>query len=137
LNRFLPILLALSLGATPLAAQPATRGFDPGNMDTSVSPCADFFQYAVGAWEKRTTIPAEYSKYGVDQEVEERTFAILNEILRGLATLRARDRAAAREAMTSIGRSLPERLWGAYREEIGRGGERRGDTETGRKGDAE
>jgi hypothetical protein len=31
---------------------------------------------------------------------------------------RARDRAAATQAMTAIGRLLPRRLWGAYREEI-------------------
>lgn len=79
------ILLVLSLGATPLAAQQTHHGFDPKNMDTSVSPCADFFRYAMGTWEKRTAIPAEYSKYGVDQEIEERTFAILKDILEGAA----------------------------------------------------
>jgi 1-acyl-sn-glycerol-3-phosphate acyltransferase len=37
---------------------------------------------------------------------------------------RARDRAIVMQAMTAIGRLLPERLWGAYREEIvSRGGE--------------
>ena len=73
----LPFPLLLALGVAPVAAPQTARGFDPANMDTSVSPCADFFQYAVGAWGKRTTIPAEYSKYGVDQEVEERTFGDL------------------------------------------------------------
>ncbi len=33
---------------------------------------------------------------------------------------RARDHAAATHVMAAIGRLLPERLWGAYREEIGR-----------------
>ena len=79
------ILLVLSLGAAPAAAPQTPRGFDPANMDTTVSPCADFYQYAVGAWEKRTTIPAEYGKYGVDQEVEARTFSIVKDILDGAA----------------------------------------------------
>ena len=78
-------MLVLSLGAGPAAAPQTPRGFDPANMDTSVSPCADFYQYAVGAWEQRTAIPAEYAKYGVDQEVEERTFAMLKDILDGAA----------------------------------------------------
>ena len=47
----LPLLL---LGAAPQIA----RGFDSANMDPSVNPCADFCQYAAGAWEKRTAIPA-------------------------------------------------------------------------------
>jgi putative endopeptidase len=80
-----PIILLLAIGAAPAAAPQPSRGFDPANMDTSVSPCADFFQYAVGAWEKHTTIPAEYGKYGVDQEVEARTSAILKDILDGAA----------------------------------------------------
>ena len=41
----------------------------------------------------------------------------------------ARDRAAAKLAMTAIGRLLPQRLWGAYREEI----EASSDGETGRR----
>ena len=79
------LLFALTIGGGDAAAPQASRGFDPANMDTSVSPCSDFYQYAVGAWEQRTTIPAEYAKYGVDQEVEERTSAILKDILEGAA----------------------------------------------------
>ncbi|RPI05640.1 MAG: M13 family peptidase, partial [Zetaproteobacteria bacterium] len=78
-------VLALVLGVAALAAAQPPRAFDPVNMDTSASPCADFYQYAVGAWERRTTIPAEYGKYGVDQEVETRTFAIVKEILEAAA----------------------------------------------------
>jgi putative endopeptidase len=76
-----PILLLLLLGAAPHP----THGFDPANMDPSVSPCTDFYRYAVGGWVQRTTIPAEYGKYGVDQEVEARTSAVLKEILESAA----------------------------------------------------
>jgi predicted metalloendopeptidase len=88
--RILVLLLALA------APQPS-RGFDSANMDTSVSPCADFYQYAVGAWEKRTTIPAEYGKYGVDQEVEGRTFAIVKSILEGAAADRSAPKGSERQ----------------------------------------
>jgi len=77
------LLLTLCLGA-PLAAQ-GYHGFNPKNMDTTVRPCDDFFRYALGTWEKNTVIPAEYAAYGVDQEIEERSFAILKEILEGAA----------------------------------------------------
>ena len=79
------IFFVLALGVGLVAAPQTSHGFDPANMDTDVSPCADFYQYAVGAWEKRTTIPAEYSMYGVDQEVDGRTSGILKDILEGAA----------------------------------------------------
>lgn len=93
----LPILLVLSLGAAPATAPQTPRGFDPANMDTGVSPCADFYQYAVGAWEQRTTIPAEYGKYGVDQEVEARTFGIVKDILEGAAADTSAPRGSERQ----------------------------------------
>ena len=85
-RRPLSLLLALTLGVVFLAGRPPCEGFDPKNMDTSVSPCADFFEYAAGAWERRTSIPPSYSQYGVDQEVEQRTFAIVKDLLEGAAT---------------------------------------------------
>jgi putative endopeptidase len=88
-----PILLLLLLGAAPQIA----RGFDPANMDPSVSPCADFYQYSVGAWEQRTAIPAEYAKYGVDQEVETRTFAIVKEIVESAAADRSAPKGSERQ----------------------------------------
>jgi len=93
----IPIILLLSLGAVPTAAPQIPRGFDPANMDTSVSPCADFYQYAVGSWEQRTTIPAEYGKYGVDQEVDERTSALLKDILDGAAADRSAPKGSERQ----------------------------------------
>jgi predicted metalloendopeptidase len=80
-----------------LAVPQPSRGFDSANMDTGVSPCTDFYQYAVGGWEKRTTIPAEYGKYGVDQEVEGRTFAIVKEILESAAADRSAPKGSERQ----------------------------------------
>lgn len=75
--RRLPLILALAM---PLAAQ-GYHGFNPANIDASVRPCDDFFQFAVGKWIKHTPIPPEYTSYGVDQEIEVRTFGLLQEIL--------------------------------------------------------
>nr|WP_306672458.1 M13 family metallopeptidase [Geothrix fuzhouensis] len=73
----------------PLSAQVSYKGFNPANLDPSVKPCQDFFQYAVGGWAKRTTIPAEYERYGVDQEIDTRTHQILREIMEAAAAAKA------------------------------------------------
>ena len=82
------VLLLLALMA-PLSAQLPYKGFNPANLDPSVKPCQDFFQYAVGGWAKRTVIPAEYERYGVDQEIDVRTHQILKEILESAAAAKA------------------------------------------------
>ena len=51
---------------------------------SAVSPCKDFYAYANGAFEK-VPIPGEYAAYGVNQEIDERNFAILKEILENSA----------------------------------------------------
>jgi len=41
-----------------------TWGYDPTGEDTKVSPGADFFDYANGAWYARTQIPADRVRFG-------------------------------------------------------------------------
>jgi predicted metalloendopeptidase len=77
------------LAAVALNAQLPYKGFNPANIDASVRPTRDFFQYAVGSWAKRTTIPAEYDRYGVDQEIDTRTHQILREIMESAAAAKA------------------------------------------------
>ena len=75
-------LAILLLAALPVFAQPARPvvGVDRAYVDASASPCKDFYAYANGAFDK-VPIPGEYAAYGVNQEIDERTFATLKEIL--------------------------------------------------------
>jgi predicted metalloendopeptidase len=79
-------LLATMLSASHLPAQslPPVPAVNRAYMDTSVSPGQDFYEYANGAYDK-VPIPGDYPAYGVNQEIDERNFAILKGILESSA----------------------------------------------------
>src|SRR6187551_3093480 len=60
-----------------------TFGIDTAGMNTTIAPGNDFFQYANGTWDKNTQIPADKSRYGMfnvlDDLSKERTRTIIEE----------------------------------------------------------
>ena len=61
-------------------------GFDVSNMDTSVSACANFFQYANGGWTARNPIPPAFSRWGRFEMLEEDNLKVLHGILDSMLT---------------------------------------------------
>jgi len=61
------------------------NGFDLANVDRSVSPCENFYQYATGGWQKANPLPAIYARYGRFEEVADRNRNKLREILESAA----------------------------------------------------
>ena len=72
-----------SAGSAKESDKPSEKpilGVDRSYMDPSLSPCKDFYDYCNGAFNK-VPIPGEYAAFGVNQEINERNFAILKQIL--------------------------------------------------------
>ena len=65
-----------------LAAAPARpiTGVDRAYLKAAADPCKDFYAYANGAFDQ-VVIPGEYASYGVNEEINERSYAILKNIL--------------------------------------------------------
>ena len=77
--------LSAALGAVGAAADTAAPALNPANLDKSVSPCKDFFEFAAGGWIKANPIPPEYSRWGNFNILQQHNEAILRAILEDAA----------------------------------------------------
>ena len=64
-------------GAVPQAPAAARTDFLRAEMDLTVDPGVDFFQYALGGWLKRTPIPASESSWSIGHILREQNYAKL------------------------------------------------------------
>ncbi len=62
----------------------AVLGVDTAYMNRTAAPCADFYAFANGSYDK-VAIPGAYAAYGVNQEIDDRNWAILRGILESSA----------------------------------------------------
>src|SRR5215471_6378937 len=67
----------------------AKKDFLYDNLDSTVSPAQDFFEYANGGWLRRNPIPADQSSWGIGNLVVEENLKRLREISENAAKAHA------------------------------------------------
>lgn len=69
----------------PAAAQGAVHGVNKADMDMSMRPGDDFYQYAGGGWLKANPMKPEYSSYGVFNDLAETNRKQIRELFENLS----------------------------------------------------
>ena len=69
----------------PAVAQGAVHGVNKADMDMSVRPGDDFYQYAGGGWLKANPMKPEYSSYGVFNDLAETNRKQIRELFENLS----------------------------------------------------
>jgi len=80
----LTLFVSIMVGFSSFKSKPLKKdivAIDTANMNKSFQPGVDFYQFANGGWIKEHPVPAEYSRYGAFDVLQEKTFNDLKSIL--------------------------------------------------------
>jgi len=88
IKTILPMMMIAAVPMTGFAQKQA--GIKESNLDRTVRPADDFYQFATGGWQKNNPLPAAYSRYGAFDQLGEDNNKRINTILTGLLKTKAK-----------------------------------------------
>ena len=62
-RKTLPLILAASIATNSFAQQAALKGIETADLDRSVQPCDNFYDFSNGAWRAQNPIPATMDRW--------------------------------------------------------------------------
>ncbi|MEG1556338.1 MAG: M13 family metallopeptidase, partial [Bacteroidales bacterium] len=80
------LLFASCKEKTKVEEKTLTSGINFENLDTTVSPAQDFYQFACGGWIKNHPLGAEYSRFGSFDELAENNQYQLKDLITNIAS---------------------------------------------------
>src|SRR5574344_1308161 len=90
MKKLIPMMLFASVSIAAMGQAPLKSGIDLKNLNQSVKPAEDFYEFACGCWMKNNPLPGEYSRFGSFDQIEknntERINSILGELLKNSYT---------------------------------------------------
>lgn len=80
------LFLAIAMSSCNNAKSPKLgSGIDKSNLDTTVNPRDDFYDYATGGWAKNNPLPAEYARYATFDKLAEDNQKQIRELIEEIA----------------------------------------------------
>jgi len=67
--------------SSPTQGDQSGHGLDLSDLDRSVAPCDDFYQFVNGGWFEKNPIPPAYPAWGLGQKLQQSNEEVLREIL--------------------------------------------------------
>ena len=85
---FMTSLLVMA-GCGQTAQSPKTPALDLSNLDSTVAPGTDFYQYATGGWQKNHPLKPEYARYGTFDALRDSSEERLNRLFKSMENMQA------------------------------------------------
>ena len=82
---FLATSTSMATPVKPKKSKKTTSGVTAGNLDRTVKPTADFYQYACGGWMANNPLGDEYARYGSFDVLAENNQEQLKELVTKIA----------------------------------------------------